>query len=405
MKSDALSHLLYMLLLLIAYPQITEKSFLGFDIKTEYLIVDYMWLALCPINILLTSLIWSLPAKIIFSSMTYFYIIPSFVVHFYSPMIGEAQIISIIIFNLIIFLMFFLLQNYKLGLHLNLNKKSIFIFILLMLVSLIIFRDNINLLNIVLSVYEVRVQDAYKDGTRFAGYLYGYLTRFLLVILFLYAYIKKNFFLLTFGLACLIAFYTIGAVKSVVVGVALSLFFASNKTHVQALQRLNKFFVILVLSAIAEDLFFESYLLHDYFVRRVLLFPPVLASYFFDFFDQNYLYFAQITGAETIIPDGMSVSQFIGTYHMPYFTDPSVGIIVDGFVNAGFAGVIAISICWGIALSILIFSGLPPYYTGLLLYIIYLGNTAFFSTLMLTHGLFLGLISLAFMKITITSQN
>jgi hypothetical protein len=131
-----------------------------------------------------------------------------------------------------------------------------------------------------------------------------------------------------------------------------------------------------------------------YTFRRVHFIPALLDITYLDFFRDNFLYWS-----ETLInpfleyPYEAPHAHLIGEH---FFNSPSMdannGIVSDGYMNAGFAGVFANILLVSTYFWFLDNLNIPPKYFGLYVMLIFSMISSSTLTVMLTHGGFLLLI-------------
>lgn len=394
-----ISMIAYYILLVISYYQISAKfDYLGFLLRDVFYIEHLFSFLFLPISFLGIYVLFNSIAKALYSLICFMYLIPAIVVYVLNPLLSNAQALSYLIFCATALLIFkiaeFVVSRFKISHSIKLNL----VFLFVLFVFIFIFYDKFNFANVFKNVYDVRVSADYS-GSRLEAYFFSSVTKFLIPCMAILFFKGKNYFLLLCCIILILYSYTLGNVKSVLFGFIIALIFANCDTYEDMFKRVGIFFTSLVSIGMLEDYILDTYIIHDYFVRRVILFPPVIGSYFFEFFQNRPLELMAIIGDNTLIPEGYSVSQYIGAYHMPYFTNPSSGVLIQGFVNFGLFGVVVWSCIWSLLLSVLIISRVPAYFIGLVVYIIYLSNTAFLTTLLFTHSLLFGVFLIALLRV------
>lgn len=393
------SMILYAILLFLACFQISEKFYYyEIFIGKNWHVTSFFVIIFAFVFNALIFITRSHITKILFILTQILFIIPNVVTFLQNPIISQTQIMSYLMFGFTSISLFIIMERVRFSKKIYLSKSILLLNIFLILLLYFFFKDRMNFGNIFMNVYDVRLEANYS-GTRMEAYFFAFITKFVIPLLAIFAVRSRKYFLLMGLIMCTLFAYSLGNVKSVLFGLILAVAFAGCSEYRHAVNRLLIFCILLVFMAIVEDIITDTYILHDYFVRRVFLYPPVLASYYYDFFYLVKLELSHVLGSSKIIPSDYSVSRFIGEYHMPYFTDPSSGVVVQGYVNYGLFGVFMWSVLWSLLLALFIVCGIPPYFTGLVFYIFYLGNTAFLSTLLLTHGLLAGVVLMSILKL------
>ncbi|WP_143152216.1 hypothetical protein [Flagellimonas taeanensis] len=160
-----------------------------------------------------------------------------------------------------------------------------------------------------------------------------------------------------------------------------------------------KVITLFLVVALLCALIFEFNILWELSFRRVLMLSALLDYCYFDFFHDNYIYWSNSFMSRFIsYPYEISPDFLIGR---DYFNRPlmnaNVGIISDGYKNAGYWG-IGINIAV-VAIIISFFNSLrisPKFFGLFLLFLFSLLNSSL-TTILLTHGGFLMVLIAAFL--------
>jgi len=130
------------------------------------------------------------------------------------------------------------------------------------------------------------------------------------------------------------------------------------------------------------------------FVRRVFFVPSLLNEFYFDFYKDSHLYLSHSIFSSFIDYNyDMSPAHTIADV---YFHKPKMnannGIISDGFMNFGYAGVVIYSLIFSLIFAFINSIKLNPKYFGLFVFYMLTFISSALLTVMLTHGFFLVLI-------------
>lgn len=247
----------------------------------------------------------------------------------------------------------------------------------------------INLKNLLLiDVYESRYLFR-KINVRYLGYLVSPLARIIAPILVIYSLEYKKKLMLAISISIIVYIYLCGAVKSIFIGLFAVILFYRYRYKNKPI-----FFALLIMFltyiGIVLYLLFNNVTLIDAFVRRVFFIPPKLDEIYYTVFKNGHLYWAHSPFGKLFIDYKLDrhLSIFIGEVILgTKGLNANVGVITEGYVSAGFIGVLLHSIIIGsIFVYIKSLNIHPKYFGSIFLYIFYL-NTSFLSILLLTHGL------------------
>lgn len=241
------------------------------------------------------------------------------------------------------------------------------------------FRFHLSLLD----VYELREESMTFEVPTVLGYLWAASTNILPLLFAYYFFKKKTLF------CCLIAFvillnFSINGMKSTLFKLVLCFVFSIVNTD-----GIRKWytpgFIILILSSIVEYTFLKISLIHDIVIRRVLLVPSLLDTFYFDYISKHGLWFYKRTGTK--------IQYLIGdNYYNDVTMSCNNGLFSDAYMNMGVIGcfvyplVLALffRICSsafrGVNKGLVIFAAIIMSYTL---------EGSEFTTALLTHGLFL----------------
>lgn len=318
--------------------------------------------------------------------------------------------ISILFSHYFIFYSIFLIGNY---IHIpdkffsiKENNRLILIVLLsfFMLIPFVIkFLPYINLKNLLLQdIYESRAIQA-KINTPFYGYTYSVLTKVLIPILIVYSLVHKKYKILLFGVFSLIFLFLCGAHKSVLLGsILLLIFYFGNVVN-----KLKFFLSLTIITIVSFSVFYiidnEFNLPLSIVARRAFFVPSLLDSFYFDFFEDNPLYWSGSIGRNFI--------EYIYDKPIPYkigevyFNNPKMaannGIVSDGFSNAGVLGVIINGLFLGFYISVIKSLNISHKFYGLYFLLLISIISSSLPVVLLTHsGIALLIFAFLFQKNT-----
>ncbi len=259
----------------------------------------------------------------------------------------------------------------------------------ILFVPFLIYLPHINLKNLFfIDVYETRTLFANISYT-LLDYIKAPLSRVVLPILIISAIEKKDSKIFVF-VAMIIYIYLCGALKSIFLGLIALIFFYKGR-YFQKTAVMILFFICCSYIGIGMYLFFDSTVLINLPIRRVLIVPGELTSDYWLYFKDNLTYLSHS-------PFGLGIVKYqypidIIHYYGEFVlgkpgSSPNVGIITEGLFSFGMIGGLLFGLIYVLILVYFDAIDLDPKYFGILFVYIYYLNTALLSTLLLTHGLF-----------------
>ena len=290
----------------------------------------------------------------------------------------------------------------KAGLYLPSLKFSylLAIVVVMLIPFIVIYGDSINIRTLWFEdIYSTR--GIYKSKSNlYTAYSFSWLVRIMLPILLIFGLKTSNrLFIIvsTFGLLFL---YVVSGHKSVFVGsfLVLIFYYGSYKLKIVNFLRLINF--ILIIGLIGYFLF-DNLFISSIAVRRAFLVPALLNEYYFEFFKTTHLYWSNsVLSFLTDYPFDVSPAHLIGE---KYFNSSTMaannGLISDGFMNAGFFGVLI-----NIALFTLLFKvisrlNIDSSYYGVFFFLILGLMSSSLTIVLFTHGGIVLLVILALFKL------
>ena len=209
-------------------------------------------------------------------------------------------------------------------------------------------------------VHELRVR--YKEANiPLSGYMISWTAKVVLPLTILVALYgrksKRLYWLLFVAIACQLFLFTSSGHKShlfrIPAAIGLSLL-VNRRTF---LTRASLVFSIVILSTMYSYLLFDDLWMSSLFARRTFLIPAQVSFYYYDFFSQNEIIRLSHSIFKSFIeyPYQLLPPEIIGNIHWPagasgVHTWANTGIVADGYMNFGFAGIIL----WSVLLSVLL---------------------------------------------------
>lgn len=274
----------------------------------------------------------------------------------------------------------------------------VFVIILLML-PFFKYIKTVDLSNLLfLNIYETRyLLREYDRGI--LGYIFSPLTRIFLPILFIYGITTKNKTLILISFSSVILMFLLnGAVKSVFFGIACAAFFVKG-SYIQKEIRFLKYMLLVNVIAFVSYITMGSILINDY-MRRIIFVPASLFDTYYNYYLGNFTYFnhSKLYSLLGISDREMPIGLFIGQFVLgKEGLNANTGIFVEGFLSFGTIGVIIFSAFFALLIFIIKKMDLDERYFGILFVYLYIVNTSFIETLLITHGLLFLMLSSAFL--------
>lgn len=271
------------------------------------------------------------------------------------------------------------------------NKYFNAIAIIFAIIILIPFLRNIgsiNLSNLLFNdIYDTRSDSRGSYGT-IINYLYSSIARVVFPFLLVFFWIKKKYFLsITVLFFIILLFLLNGAVKSVLIGALAAIAFYFFRYQIK-----NIIFILMInimfLVSLFENAFNGSYKIADY-IRRIFYLPGYLFDVYYQEFHDNFTYYGQ-TILGTLF--GNKIDSHIASYIGESVLGrkgmvANVGIFAEGYISMGLIGVLIATIVLVVLVFLLKSLDFSYRYFGLIFTYIYIINTSFLETLLITHGM------------------
>lgn len=296
--------------------------------------------------------------------------------------------------HVILFYSLFLTFKFKFKINIKpLNKKqSAYVLAIIILIGVLPYLryiQYIDVKNLLLqNIYTTRFKfEALFDA--YSKYSHSWFTRVIIPIIFVLALKFKWRLLAVLNAMLLITLYLMGAVKSVLLGSLLVLIFYVLP-HKKLLQIITKGLVVLLLISIGLSFYVvsEHNTIALIIFRRLMFLPSLLDYCFFDFFNDNYLYWSNSFLKFFIdYPYPEIAAKLIGD---TYFDMPEMaannGLISDGFSNAGFLGALLTILLFNSYMLVIKNCNINSKFFGIYFFILYGFLTSAFSVVLITHG-------------------
>ena len=252
------------------------------------------------------------------------------------------------------------------------------------------------------NVYEIRAKFREIESPIYLGYVFGVLTRVVFPFLMIYSLITKKYILFILTLFCILVLFSLGALKSVILGGLITIIFYFGSSYRDKIHIiLSGVFILFVLSLL-EEFSQNTYFINDYFTRRVFFTPALLQNIYFNEFQSSYTMWMHTSLSQIFDVQlfNKPITFYIGEDVMGLSGhNASIGILTEGYISYGYIGVFFHSII--IASFFILMRGLNirHQYFGIILTYIYICRTSFIFPLMASHMLvFLILFAWLFMS-------
>jgi O-antigen polymerase len=272
-------------------------------------------------------------------------------------------------------------------------------FFAITLISLIpflfIYGKHINFANLLFEDSNETRMHARQLATTYTSYTYSWLAKIFIPIGFVYALIIRKYALSLFFLLSIIFLFLTSAHKSVFIGLFAILFFYRGGSLLVKIKYFLLSLIGVYIFSLTINGLFGIHIIESLFIRRVFFLPALLNNYYFNFFQNNYLYFSDSVLRGLIEYNySLPVNFLIGVqYSGDSATSANNGFISDSYANLGYFGVAIISIFVSIILSLIKSMNISHRFFGIFFVLMSftMVGSAFFTTL-LTHGLIVLLI-------------
>lgn len=284
------------------------------------------------------------------------------------------------------------------------SKNFLMLVVIVGLIPFIfLFFPYINYKNLLLQdIYETRELMLSTVNNVYTGYSYSWFNKFIIPCLLVFGVYFKDRVTIVIGSLALIFLFLCGAHKTVFAGLILT-FILYKYDYITKINYFIKILIVIgLLALIASAIFNDDFFMMMSF-RRAFLLPAMLDVLYFDFFNSNHLFWSEsFNEFFHTNPYDVQHSFVIGEN---YFGDISWGanngIISDGFMNAGMAGVLVNITIVALYFSFLNQLNISPKFFGLFFLSVFVIVSSSLTTVLLTHGgIMLLFLSVFFLKNT-----
>ncbi|EFK8253792.1 MULTISPECIES: O30 family O-antigen polymerase [Enterobacteriaceae] len=388
--SDFFKVNLLFLILTFSYVNLISKQFSYMGFKDDFNIERFgVSLIFCVLVAIYYASVQEFFNKFISTLFLIFVIMPNLVL--FSGMGGDIRIIIWCVLSLPITLFLLrILPVIKLPVIKDKQVGALLwgLLILCIIPVLLAHGINFNLKVFLLDVYDIR-RESRLANTMASVYAYFWLAKVICPIALVYAIERKKIIMaMIFTLVLLYLFMTTGH-KSVFFTVILIMVMYKGGMDYQ--KKSNYIFngaLILFIFSILLTAIFSINILESLFIRRLLFIPALLNTYYFDFFDNKFVYYSSSYLSSIIdYPYDRPIPEVIG---LNYFNSDEMsannGYISDGFANAGSIGIFINIVLASILLKIFKDYDVNPKYAGLIFVSFYAIQGSAMSTVLMTHG-------------------
>ncbi len=374
-------------------------------------IYDYNFIKFIQVKIILFLVLFFMNFKtksgfiyIVESIYIVFLVFPNLIIYEYVP--TNSYIIKTILFFV------FLLHisqyfNFRIGFRKVTEKQSM---ILILVVSFLVFlpfllecKNNLNL-NVLsfTDIYDVRKENS-GHFFLFSGYLFSWLSKVILPILFVYSMIKRNFVISFITLFILLYLFVAMAHKSIFFGIFLVVFFYFFEDY----KKKTFFFLLVIIIGFAAShfLYYSKGMIlpESLLVRRVFFVPALLNTFYFDFFKNEPLYFSYSIFRNFVeYKHELPPANLIGLNYLNSLeTFANNGFISDGYMNWGLKGTVFFAIILSFIFKLFDVIKIDSRYFGVFFLAIFTTISSALFTSLLTHGILL----LIFLSMFVLQKN
>jgi hypothetical protein len=330
------------------------------------------------------------------------YMLVPALINYYS---SESRIDLILI--TLVFL-FILLITHGINIKTKIDKLSIkftnnyyFLIILtfiLFLPFIIFYAKYINLWNLFLiDVYKTRM--IFREISLVPlNYLINILVKILLPLLIVTSFQRNRKWFAFLFIGMVFYLYLCGAFKSYFAGlIAVLIFYLGNLES-----KLKLFIGSVIILAVLGFLFDDLFIFLDLGIRRVFFTPVGLSNIYIENFSQNYLYWSHTVIGSIFreYPFDRGLTGYVGSVIIGIEgLNANIGVVIEGFVSAGYFGVIIHSLFLGLLFNFFKNLNISHRYFGIIIIIIFNTINSLIQLLLVTHALLVFIVvALFFLK-------
>lgn len=341
----------------------------------------------------------------ILSLLLVFFVLPSAVLFAYVKGIDPKILLSHVFLFIVVIAFGYLkikIKSKKLEI-----KQSVRLLTAIVTIGLIpfilIFLPYINIRNLLLvDIYETRELMDVNVTNAYVNYTYSWFNKVIIPCLLVFGIYFKNRITIALCTGALIFLFLCGAHKAVFIGL-IFVFLLYKFNYIRKINYLLKVLSVIGISALFMSLLIKNDFLMTLSIRRAILLPSMVDVLYFDFFENNYLYWSEsLNGLFKDYPYSLSHSFVIGQKYFGYsIWGANNGIISDGFMNFGMIGVFINILLVALYISLLNQLDISPRFFGIFFLFIIAILSSSLTTVLVTHGgIILIFLAFFFMKNT-----
>ncbi len=252
----------------------------------------------------------------------------------------------------------------------------------------VLYFPHINFNNLLLKeIYETREQIISSVDNFYTNYTYSWFNKTLIpcLVVFCLFFKKKQELIVAIGL--LVFLFLCGAHKAVFVGLFMVLILYKYNYKKKA-NYFIKFMISVSLISLIISVVFNNNFLMVMSIRRTVFLPSLLDILYFNFFEENHLYWSEtFNGVFFNYPYKHPHAFIIGEkYFGTIIWNANNGVISDGFMNFGMLGVFINSILIALYFSFLNQLNISSKFFGIFFLLFFVIISSSLTTVMLTHG-------------------
>ncbi len=251
----------------------------------------------------------------------------------------------------------------------------------------IIFAPHINFNNFLLiDIYSTREIEETVSNT-YTRYVYSWLAKIIIPVVLIYSLIKKDYLKSWMAVAALLFLFLAGGHKGVFLGVFVVIAFRKGD-YKQKVKFLLLGMVGLTLLSLLLFYTIGDFSIPNIIHRRVFFIPAILDVEYFNYFQGKPLFWGHsFLGSIVHYPYSMPPQNIIGEI---VFQSKDVfannGIISDGFINLGMAGVVLNVLIISICFSFLSSLRMSTQFFGVIFLFFYSLVSSYLPVVLITHG-------------------
>ncbi len=273
------------------------------------------------------------------------------------------------------------------------SQRTFLIFVLCIVFFIILFlmfRFEISFKVLILQdIYETRANTV-DDKTGFLGYLFSLAASTIFPIGLIYGLVYRKYLIVYIASLASVYLFLATGHKSIFFGIFISIYLYYVGSTVYKKYLLNFHLIVFLMLCWVMNIILNINLFVSLFARRIFFTPALLNIYYFDYFQENYLFWKFSLFKFFSNPNEIyRVDKRIAAI---YFNRPNMaannGIISDGFANMGMIGVLINILIVALIIKFLADSNISRNVYGILFRIIFVFLSSFMFVSLLTHGIF-----------------